>query len=158
MEYRLTSATSEDKAWLDRLRRAAYQDLFVATWGGWDEVRHLRHFAQCWEGGHIYILELQDERVGMLQVFENDDAVEISEIQIQPSHQGKGIGAQLLRDTIAQAHVRRKRVLLSTGLRNLGAVRLYERLGFRHVCRSETHIQMESRPDMALTVGAVRCR
>jgi ribosomal protein S18 acetylase RimI-like enzyme len=146
MRYRLVPATSADRAWLDELRRAAYHDLFRATWGAWDEARHLRHGAACWERGNVAIVELDGERVGMLQLLEHEDALEIAEIQIQPSHQGRGIGTLLLRDAIARAHGRGRKVSLSTGLQNRRAVGLYERLGFRHVSRSETHVHMECEP------------
>lgn len=82
----------------------------------------------------------------MIQLIEHGDALEVSEIQIQPSHQRQGIGSQLLRDTLKKAHAQNKKVILSTGLQNEGAVRLYERLGFQRVDQSETHIHMESNP------------
>lgn len=84
MQYRLIPATEADKPWLDELRRAVSQNLFVATWGGWDEARHLRHCAECWQGGNIYTVELNGLRVGMIQLFEHSDALEVGEIQIQP--------------------------------------------------------------------------
>jgi ribosomal protein S18 acetylase RimI-like enzyme len=146
MGYRLNPATPADQPWLEALRRAVYQDLFLATWGHWDEARHLRHCAECWERGNISIVELNCERVGMIQLHEYADRLELGEIQIQPSHQGCGIGSRLLRDVQARAHAQRKKLSLSTGIKNLRAVRLYERLGFHHVSQSETHFHMESEP------------
>ena len=37
MQYRLIPAAPQDEAWLEALRRSVYQELFQATWGGWDE-------------------------------------------------------------------------------------------------------------------------
>lgn len=146
MRYRLNPATPADQPWLESLRRSVYQDLFLATWGHWDESRHLRHCAECWERGNIYTVELNSERVGMIQLHEYADRLEVGEIQIQPSHQGRGIGSRVLRDVQKRAHAQRKTVSLSTGLKNVRAVRLYERLGFRHVSQSETHYFMHSEP------------
>ena len=146
MAYRLVPTTAEDRPWLDELRRAVYLDLFVATWGGWDENRHSRHFNKCWERGAISAIELDGIRVGMVQLSDQVDAVEIREIQIHPSYQGQGIGTRVLQDTIAQAHAERKKVYLSTGLQNLRAVKLYRRLGFVEVAQTETHYHMESDP------------
>ena len=143
MQYRLTPANEEDRSWLDELRRAVYRELFDATWGGWDEARHQRHFAACWELGKIDVVELDGARVGMIQLFECADALEVGEVQVQPSNQGQGIGTRLLRDVMARAYEQRKKVSLSTGLQNLRAVKLYERLGFKPVARSETHIHMQ---------------
>lgn len=149
MAYRLVPTTAEDRPWLDELRRAVYLDLFVATWGGWDEIRHARHFDACWERGDIALIEVDGVRVGMIQLAEQGDAVEICEIQIHPSYQGQGIGTRLIQDTVAQAHAEGKKVCLSTGLQNRRAVKLYRRLGFIEVAQTETHYEMESEPGCA---------
>ena len=90
----------------------------------------LRHCAECWKRGNICIVELNNECVGMIQLHEFPDRLEVGEIQIQPSHRNQGIGSRLLQDVLARAHAQRKKVSLSTGLKNHRAVRLYERLGF----------------------------
>jgi ribosomal protein S18 acetylase RimI-like enzyme len=143
MHYQLVPTTPEDQPWLEELRRAVYQDLFVATWGSWDEARHLRHCSECWNRGEIFAIELEVIRVGMIQLFEHADSLEVSEIQIQPFYQGRGIGTRLLRDTIARAYAQGKTVSLSTGLKNHRAIELYRRLGFRCVEQTETHYHME---------------
>jgi ribosomal protein S18 acetylase RimI-like enzyme len=147
MDYRLTPITIEDKAWLEQLRRSAYRELFFATWGGWDESRHLKHFTECWERGHINTIDVECLRVGMIQLFDHPDSLVVSEIQIDPSHQGRGIGTRVLRDTIAQAHAQQKKVILSIGLKNRRAFELYERLGFRRVYQTDTHDYMECAPE-----------
>lgn len=139
MAYQLLLAVREDEAWLEQLRRAVYQELFLATWGGWDEARHLRHCAECWERGGISRIEIDGVRVGMIQLFDHPDGIEIGEIQIQPSYQNRGIGTRLLRDTIDRAHEQHKKVSLSVALKNARAYRLYERLGFQKVAHNETH-------------------
>lgn len=149
MHVHLVPATSDDRTWLDQLRRDVYQDLFVATWGGWDEERHLRHFASTWDRGSIHVVEVDGERVGMIQVFDEDDALHIGEIQVQCEHQGRGIGTRLLVDVMARGRAEGRSVTLSTGLQNHRAVRLYERLGFGHVGRSETHVHMTWEPSEA---------
>jgi ribosomal protein S18 acetylase RimI-like enzyme len=141
MHYVLRRATDSDREWLEDLRRRVYQDLFHATWGHWDEVRHQRHFADCWDRGGIQLVEIEGYPVGMLQLSESDELLEIGEVQVHPDHQGAGIGTQLLLDVIGRARERNKDVVLSTGLMNLGAARLYERLGFAETERSDTHVQ-----------------
>ena len=140
MTFTLRPADPSDRDWLDRLRRDVYRDLFDATWGGWDEARHLRHFAACWERGRIQVIVVDGADVGMLQVFEHDDDVELSEVQVAPDRQGAGLGTAVVRQVIARASGRD--VVLSTGLRNDGARRLYERLGFVVTARTETHTHL----------------
>lgn len=132
-------ATEGDKAWLEELRREVYRDLFTATFGGWDEERHGRQWRECWERGSISIIESQRAPVGMLQLVEQPDALEIGELQVASTWQNKGIGTAVLRDTIAQARAQGRAVILSTGLRNAAARRLYLRLGFQETAQSETH-------------------
>src|SRR5689334_7430072 len=139
MNYRLVPAVDADQAWLEQLRRAVYRELFFATWGHWDEARHLRHCSECWNKGGILFVEVDGERIGMLQLFERPTSVEIGEIQIALPHQGRGIGTVLLGDIIRDAHARGKKVSLSTGLKNHRAFALYERLGFRHIGKNDTH-------------------
>jgi ribosomal protein S18 acetylase RimI-like enzyme len=146
MEYRLVEATASDVDWLENLRRTVYQDLFQATWGGWDEARHQRQLGYCLNRGHISIIEVGGSRVGMIQVLNELDAVEVGEIQIQPRDQNRGIGATVLLGIIAMAHSYGKRVSLRVGLKNDRACRLYRRLGFQQVAKTETHFHMGCEP------------
>lgn len=143
VHYTLTQANDADISWLDQLRRDAYRELFTATWGGWDEARHLRHFAESIAQGNISIIEVDTHRVGMVQLVHHADALEVSEIQITPRDQNTGIGTAVLRDVIAAASENAKCVRLATGLKNLKALRLYLRLGFREMTQSETHYHLE---------------
>jgi len=146
MDYRLIPATQKDQEWLEQLRRATTQELFVATWGGWDEARHLRHTAECWERGGINLIEVDGVLAGMIQLFAHPDVIEVGEIQVQPAYQGRGLGTCVLLDMIARAQAQRKKVSLSTGLKNRRAFELYQRLGFRCVAQSDTHYHMECEP------------
>ena len=100
MSFQLVAASIDDEAWLERLRRDVYQELFIATFGAWDEARHERQFGECWNRGGISIIEIDGARVGMIQLFDQPDAVEVGEIQIQPSYQKEGIGSRVLQDTL----------------------------------------------------------
>ena len=68
MRLELIPATDADRWWIDGLRRAVYRDLFFATWGGWDEARHLRHSEACWARGSICVVEVDGVRVGMMSL------------------------------------------------------------------------------------------
>lgn len=146
VDYRLTEAAAADAAWLDELRRRAYARLFTSTWGRWDEARHQRHFAACMEEGCISVIHVEDERVGMLQLFEHPEEMEIGELQIDPIHQRRGIGTTILQDVVHRADARGCSVRLRVGLENTGARRLYERLGFEEVSRTDTHFMMKRPP------------
>jgi len=145
MDCALKPASDADKEWLDALRREAYRDLFDATWGGWDEARHLRHFSEFWEAGGISIVVVDGQPVGVVQLFDSKDVVEIGEIQVLPKHQNRGIGTSIVSDVIESAKKNSKCASLYLGLKNQGALRLYKRLGFEETARSDTHIFMTYR-------------
>ena len=147
MRYRLLRTTANDQRWLDQLRRHVYQELFVATFGNWDEERHVRQTSECWDRGHISIIEVEGERVGMVQMFDRTGFVEIGELQIQPAYQNRGIGGRVLSDIVNQAHKRGKSVKLSVALKNDRASQFYQRHGFRQVAQTETHNQFECQPE-----------
>lgn len=142
VRYRIGDATSADEAWLEGLRRLAYADLFDTNWGGWDEARHSRQFSESMKRGNISIIEVDGERVGMVQLLEDSDGLEVVEIQIHPRYQNRGIGTSLLLNVISSARAQGRDVRLSVGLKNEKAIRLYERLGFLSVGRSDTHLHM----------------
>ena len=71
MTYQLVPALMEDQVWLERLRRDVYLELFVATFGSWDEVRHARQFSECLTRGGISIIKIDGMRVGMIQFLTN---------------------------------------------------------------------------------------
>ena len=146
MTYQLVPALMEDQAWLEGLRRDVYLELFVATFGGWDEVRHARQFSECLTRGGISIIKIDGMRVGMIQVFDQPDGVEVGEIQIQPSHQNRGIGTRVLTDAITRGHEQGKKILLSVALKNERAYRFYQRLGFQKVAHNDTHNLMSCEP------------
>lgn len=146
MRYRLIRAAVNDQRWLDRLRRSVYRELFIATFGRWDEARHVRHTSECWDRGHISIIEVYGERVGMIQILDQTGFVEIGELQIQPSHQNQGIGSRILSDVVNQAHKRGKTVKLSVALKNERAYEFYQRCGFQQVAQTETHNQLQCEP------------
>ncbi len=113
-EHVLRPATTADKAWLDILRRKAYQDLFDATWGGWDEFRHQRRFSAFWEAGNISIVSINGQPAGSVQLFISKNIVEIGEIQVLPQFQNLGIDTNIISKC----------------------------LGFEEAGRSETHLFM----------------
>ena len=142
MNLFLVPAADADRAWLDKLRRDAYRDLFDATWGAWDEARHIRHFEASIDQGNISIIRVDGRPVGMLQLHEHQDAVEVGEIQIRPEAQNQGIGTAVLNDIVGSARAQGRAVRLSTGVKNERALRLYLRLGFRIAQTSDTHVHM----------------
>ncbi len=65
------------------------------------------------------------------EVTESDDEAGFRMLVVDPTAQGRGIGAALVEECLARARAAgKRRVVISTGTRMTAAHRLYERLGF----------------------------
>jgi len=73
--------------------------------------------------------------------------VRVIEIMVAPELRGKGIGTAVIRDLLASASRTGKPMRLSVNITNSGAIRLYERLGFRRIDGNEVQHIMEAPPD-----------
>ncbi len=91
--------------------------------------------------GDSLIVLVDGAEAGWLFVAKLDDEVRLVEIMLLEEHRGKGVGAALIRELIANAGDRPVR--LSVNVMNTGAARLYERLGFRRTGGDELHHFME---------------
>ncbi len=138
-----------DGFWLDDLRRAVCRDLFDATWEAWDEARHRKHLAACYQRGHLELLVLAGEPIGVLQVELRPRELELVELQNHPEHPSHRRGSRVIRELLEEARRDGLGVLLGTGLYKLGAQQLDLRLGFRETSRSATHLHLEWRPPEA---------
>ena len=147
MRYRLLRTKTQDQRWLDQLRRSAYRELFLETFGGWDEALHVRQSTECWDRGYISVIEVAGERVGMVQMFDRDGLVEVGELEIDPEHQERGIGGRVLSDIVEQAHKRGKTVTASIMRENGRALGFLQRYGFELVEQTETHHQLRCVPE-----------
>lgn len=72
------------------------------------------------------------ESIGRLYVDRRADEIRIIDIALLPGHRGKGIGASLMRSLINEASGSDRSVSIHVEHNN-PAMKLYRRLGFRHV-------------------------
>ncbi len=85
-------------------------------------------------GGEIFFATIDGTAVGCCAaVHERDGRWELSKMAVDPAYQGRGIGELLGASVVHHAlrHGARELYLLTNSSLN-GAIRLYERLGFRH--------------------------
>lgn len=75
------------------------------------------------------------EYCGTIQgITDNDGYGAVQNLGITPSHRGRGLGTVLLHEALVGfRQTGRGRAYLEVTAQNLGAIRLYERLGFRRV-------------------------
>jgi ribosomal protein S18 acetylase RimI-like enzyme len=136
----LRPAEEADLGFLWDLQESTMRPYIEATWG-WDEAWQRQHFRRFKDPARIQIVELEGRAIGSIGLERYSDHIYVGAFQIEPAHQNRGIGTQLLRDVLADA----KRADLPVKLQVLKmnpAKRLYERLGFSVSDETDTHFEM----------------
>ena len=137
----LRTATDDDWEVLYYVIRSTLREYVEQTWGVWEEEQQRAHFAGKFIPERIKVVQLNGDDIGLLHVDRSSNELFISEIEILPDYQGRGIGTTLLRDLFNEATARELSVRLQV-LKVNPARRLYERLGFRIIDETKTHFMM----------------
>jgi ribosomal protein S18 acetylase RimI-like enzyme len=159
MEYTLRPATNDDFEFLLRLRAAALGPYVAHIWG-WNDDDQRQRFARAFDPAHYQIVHqgealggealggealggeaLGGEALGAIEVEQREHETHLVNIALLPRHQGKGVGAALIRSVIARADADNVPVTLQVFKIN-PARHLYERLGFVVTGETATHYQM----------------
>ncbi|MEO6394184.1 MAG: GNAT family N-acetyltransferase [Pyrinomonadaceae bacterium] len=126
--YQLRNATNDDLEFAIELNRL-YMQPYRDDLPGWTDRLGRAEMQRRWVADPYQMILVDGERVGLLVVTERDDQLILKQIELMPTHQGKGIGSEVIRDVLKQASARGLGVTLYV-LRSNPAVVLYERLGF----------------------------
>lgn len=124
----LRPAAETDREFLRRLHHDCFRPWVEPIWG-WDEADQDRRFSDAFTTDGRSIVELHGRAIGTIRTTHGQGALFIADIAIAPEHQGRGIGARLLRGVLAEADRGGLPVRLQV-LRTNPARRLYERHGF----------------------------
>ena len=102
-----------------------------------NEARVMAHFESA------EIVECEGQAIGILKVVREPLHWYLVQIQLLPSHQGRGIGGKLVESVLIEARRHGVPVKLSV-LKSNRARQLYERLGFRVVSEGAHEYQMQA--------------
>src|SRR6266508_3833620 len=136
--YDLRKAGEADFQFLYELHEATMRDYVEATWG-WDDQFQLTHFRQNFLPEQLSIVVVDGVDSGVIAVESRPADVFLGAIKLHPRIQRRGIGAALVRRVVAEAEARHVPVRLNVLKVDVGARRLYQRLGFVVVGETETH-------------------
>jgi ribosomal protein S18 acetylase RimI-like enzyme len=89
------------------------------------------------------VIQADGEDAGWLVAASMPEEVHIVDIMVMPEMRGMGIGAAAIQVILSSAADAGKPVRLSVNPMNQGAIRLYERLGFRKIGEDEIQHFME---------------
>ena len=105
------------------------------------------HFDLYFAPADAQIVEAAGQPIGRLYLHDSPEGRLVVDISLLQAWRGRGLGTALLRQVQIQT---RRSGLACTWLhveaRNIGAMRLYKRLGFQIVDRGATHWRMEWKP------------
>lgn len=87
------------------------------------------------------IIYFDEEKIGLLKISERETEIEIVQIQLDPSFQGKGIGRLIFESIIKNAKNKNKTLFLSV-LKANPAKKLYDSLGFKTINTTNDSFEM----------------
>jgi ribosomal protein S18 acetylase RimI-like enzyme len=131
-QVNLRPATEADREFCFALHRAAMGPYVEQLWG-WDDAVQRGYHDRGFDPDKTRIITFDGRDVGSFTVDYAPDEIYLGRIQVHPDHQGRGIGAHLIRGLLDEAGGRP--VTLDVLAVNGRAHALYRRLGFRDVAR-----------------------
>jgi GNAT superfamily N-acetyltransferase len=146
MQITLRPATFADADFLYNLHRVAMQIYVEQTWGRWDDGWQAQRFREYFDPAATQVILYEGEPVGMVGIERRATEIFLSQIELLPAYQGRGVGAYLISAVIDEAHRENMPVTLQV-LKVNPARRLYERLGFVITGETATHYLMKASPN-----------
>ncbi|WP_321886569.1 GNAT family N-acetyltransferase [Paraburkholderia bannensis] len=144
MHLTFSPTTRADAEALVEIRIAAMRES-LARIGRFDPQRARERFLAAFEPPLCRFIEADGVRAGFVLVRPLEDHWLLDHLYVLPAHQGRGIGARVLREIFADAD--RQRLPVRVGaLRGSDSNRFYLRHGFAQVSESEWDIYYERQP------------
>ncbi|WP_454047261.1 GNAT family N-acetyltransferase [Chryseobacterium sp. Marseille-Q8038] len=134
-------ATENDIDYLLDLRMKTMNPHYETSGLSTDRETTLQRVLYQFEKADIILLDNQP--IGLLKVDRTFTNIEVLQLQIDPSQQGKGLGKKILSDILEEASLAGKTVSLSV-LKTNKAQHLYTSLGFKITGEDEYSYFMET--------------
>lgn len=141
--FKLRKVNNQDIEFAKNLHHIAYRGVVESQFGSWDEKVQDKFFNEKWNIESTFIIEKEEMPIGILAVVENRDHIFLSEIQIDPKFQRQGIGTAIVLEQIEKATIKNLPLRLQVLHKNFDAKKLYERLGFLEIDKTERHYVLE---------------
>ena len=140
LKFTLRNAKEDDYKLAKRLYIQTMKPLLM-KFDAWDEVAVMARFDRYYETDEVKVVVIYGRDAGWFQVAENEHELELAQIHIKHKYCAQGIGTQLIREIMNEAHSKGKSVFLSVVRGNI-ALSLYRRLGFVIVDEDEHKLHM----------------
>lgn len=143
----LTAACAEDFEQLLALRLDAMRESLERV-GRFDPERSRQRFLANYAPQYTRHIEVFGVRVGFVAVKPDASGLHLDHLYVHPHHQGKGVGARVLRQVFAEADALGARLRVGA-LRGSDSNRFYQRHGFTFESDTEWDIYYVRAPHAA---------
>lgn len=140
MNLQYKKASESDLDFLLDLRMKTMNEHYANSSLPTDRESTLQRVLYQFEKANIILFN--NEPIGLLKIDRSKDKIEVLQLQVDPSQQGKGLGKIILKQIIAEALSSQKPVVLSV-LKTNKAQNLYSSLGFVTIDENEHSYIME---------------
>ena len=140
MTLSLQIASERDAELVYNVKHEAYAVYAIEAYGSWDEALQQSYIRKNLRFTRLILVE--GAIVGWIAADDESLEVDILDIQILPAYQRKGYGREAIGVVLREAFAAGKAVTLGV-LKNNPARSLYERLGFRAIGATMTHVLMK---------------
>lgn len=141
LNLRYKQADETDIDFLLNLRMKTMNPHYEASGLSTDRETTMQRILYQFEKANI--IYLNNQPIGLLKLDRTFTNIDILQLQIDPSQQGKGLGKKILSDILKEASLAGKTVSLSV-LKTNKAQHLYKSLGFRIVDEDQYSYFMET--------------
>ncbi|MEG0502057.1 MAG: GNAT family N-acetyltransferase [Cellulosilyticaceae bacterium] len=140
--YELREVTHQDYNFIYHVKTTTLKPHIELVWG-WDEAVQTKYLEESFGLETQLIITYEDKEIGVLELNELAQRIDVVELEILPEYQRKGIGTQILQDIIDEYTEKGTHVGIGCFKINRDAKRLYERLGFSLIKETNTHYVLE---------------
>jgi len=140
-------ATVNDSEFAYQTKKAAFRK-YVEKVLGWDEDEQRQLHKRRFVAQDYKVIQVAGIDVGVLATTRQPDCVKVNQLFIVPEHQNKGIGTACIMRIIEDTTVSKLPIRLQVLKVNNRAFAFFQRLGFRSIGESNTHVLMERLPNI----------
>ncbi|RIL00826.1 MAG: GNAT family N-acetyltransferase [Proteobacteria bacterium] len=143
-EVETRAATRGDLDFAFETLRASMRPYVEAAFGPWDEAEQRARFAATFDLRTHRVVRCDGEDAGLVAIETHVDRIALERLFLLPRFQGRGLGTSLVRALLRRAREEALPVRVTVLRSNPGALRFYERLGFRRTIGTRLHLHLEA--------------
>jgi len=144
MNVSFRQATESDLEFLIDLRKTTMNIHLKNVRSSIDEKSHMDRTMYRFDAAKIVLVD--SVNAGLLKSYCDETGWVIVQVQVSPEYQGRGVGAKIVSSVLEQATKDEQVVTLSV-LKGNPAKKLYSRLGFEVVSKSDMEYSMRCEPN-----------